>query len=192
MMKVLSYLLLLAFFNQNSFAQTSSVRRPSSGFSFIGNDYITAQRIRSTSLAAVLRDKKVASFKEMGHGLAVHYIKGFNPHIDFNASIAGSFVEIQLPGKTSSQDDFLLEIDGSANFKMFEDAVTTVNPYIIAGIGASKYTNVFGAFMPLGVGIDVNIFNEARFFTSLQYRVPVTPEANLHHFQVSFGISSFF
>src|SRR5215218_5987874 len=190
MRKILAYLLLLAFFSQNSFAQTSTVRRPSIGFSLIANDYITAERIRSSSLASVLRDKQVASFKEMGHGLAVHYMKGFNPHIDFNASIAGSFVKFQLPGKTIGQDDFLLEIDGSANFKMFEDA-TTVNPYIVAGIGASKYTNVFGAFIPLGVGIDVNIFNEARFFTSLQYRVPVTTEANQHHFQISFGIASF-
>ena len=190
MKKILAFLLLVTFFSQNSFAQTGTVRRPSIGFSFIGNDYATAEKIRNSSLAAVLRDKQWASFKEMGHGLAVHYIKGFNPHIDFNASIAGSFVKFQLPGKTTSQDDFLLEIDGSANFKMFEDG-TTVNPYIIAGIGASKYTNVFGAFMPLGGGIEVNIFNEARFFTSLQYRIPVTPEANLHHFQISFGIASF-
>lgn len=191
MKKILASIFLLALLGQNCFAQTGSIRKPSIGFSIVGNDYITAERIRNSSLSAVLRDKQVAKFKEMGHGVAFHYIKGINPHIDFNASIAGSFVKIVLPGKSAgTQNDFLLEIDASGNFKMFEEG-TTVNPYLIGGIGISKYTNVYGAILPLGGGISVNIFNEAQFFTQLQYRIPVTPEANKHHFQVSFGIASF-
>lgn len=190
MKKILASLLLLVLSGQDSFAQTSTVRAKSIGFSIIGNDYETAERIRSSSLSSVLREKGISSFKEMGHGLALHYIKGISSHIDLNTSIAGSFVKFNLPGKTSNNDNFLLEIDASANFKMFKDA-TTFNLYLIAGVGASKYTNVYGAFIPLGGGIEINIFNEARFLTQLQYRVPVTTEANLHHFQVSFGIASF-
>lgn len=189
MKKILAFLLFISVFSENSFAQKTP--RPTSiGFSIIGSDYTTAEQIRTTSLSEVLRNKRIAAFKDMGHGLSVHYIKGLTSNIDLNASLAGSFVKFALPGKTVSQNDFLLEIDASANFKMFSDG-TTVNPYLIAGIGASKYTNVLGAIIPLGVGFEVNIFNEARFFSQLQYRVPVTTEANKHHFQVSFGIASF-
>lgn len=188
MKKIVAALFILACFTLNSAAQTNkSTRKESIGFSFIANDFATADRIRTTSLSAVLREERVAKFKEMGHGFAVHYIKGFTSNIDFAATLGGSFVEFSLPGKNINSNRFLLEVDASANFKMFSEAI--VNPYLIAGIGVSKYTNVYGAFVPLGGGININLFDEAKLFTQLQYRVPVTTDANKHHIQISFGIA---
>jgi hypothetical protein len=37
--------------------------------------------------------------------------------------------------------------------------------------------------------VNINLFNEAKLFTQFQYRVPVTTDANKHHFQISFGIA---
>ena len=188
MKKILASLLCLAFFAQDNFAQTDIVRSKGIGVSFIMNDLITPQRIRSTSLASVLRDKQFAKLKEMSPGLAISYFKGFTPHIDFAATIGGSFVNMQLSGKTSERDHLLLEVDASANFKMFTEEMK-VNPYLIAGIGASKYTDIYGAFMPLGGGIKSSFVNDTQIFIQLQYRVPVTPEANNYHFQMSLGVS---
>jgi OmpA-OmpF porin, OOP family len=191
MKKIAASLLLLTIFAIKSNAQTTApVLKKSIGFSFIANDYITAERIRSTSLSSVLRDDRKAKLKEMGHGFAVHYIKGFTSNIDFAATLGGSFVRFSLPGKNISSNRFLAELDASAHFKMFKEGAT-FNPYLIAGIGASKYTNVYGAFMPLGGGVNINLFNEAKLFTQLQYRVPVIADANKHHFQVSFGVAGY-
>ena len=188
MKKILASLLCLAFFAQDNFAQTDIVRSKGIGVSFIMNDFITPQRIRSTSLASVLRDKQFAKLKEMSPGLAISYFKGFTPHIDFAATIGGSFVNMQLSGKTSERDHLLLEVDASANFKMFSEE-TRVNPFLIAGIGASHYKNIYGAFIPLGGGLKAAVLKDTEIFIQFQYRVPVTPDANNYHMQASIGVS---
>ena len=188
MKKIVTSLFIFSCISFQATAQTTNfVQKQSIGFSVIANDYTTADRIRSSSLSAVLRQKQFSKIKEMGLGVAVHYIKSALPNIDVAASFGGSFVKFSLPGKITTDSRFLAELDVSGNFKMFDQAF--FNPYLIAGIGASKYTNVFGAFIPLGGGVNINLFNEAKLFSQFQYRVPVTPDANKHHFQISFGIA---
>jgi OOP family OmpA-OmpF porin len=187
MTKIFAAFCLALLFSTTSQAQNSTVGVKTIGFSIIANDFTSAQRIRSTSLASVLRQKQMAKVKDMDLGGAVTYTNGFSPHIDFAATLGGSFSKSVLSSTTSSEE-FLLEGDVSARFKMFPN-MTTVNPYLIAGVGASKYTNVYGAFIPLGGGFKFNLFNETFLSTELQYRIPVTTEANNYHFQISFGIS---
>ena len=62
-------------------------------------------------------------------------------------------------------------------------------PYLIAGLGASRYKSSYGAFIPLGGGFKVNFFDEASLFISSQYRIPLTKETNNYHFVTSLGIS---
>ncbi len=188
MKKVIASLCLLAFFATSASAQTPMLRPPSLTVSLIGTDFTTPIAIRNNSLATVIRDHKIAKFKDMGHGLSLTYTKGMTPHIDFATTLGGSFVKFALPGKTASSDNFLLEGDASGNFKMLTEKAV-VNPYLTAGIGASHYTNVYGAFIPVGGGVKVNLFDETQLSVQLQYRIPVTTDANAYHFQVSFGIS---
>lgn len=188
MKKIFASVLLLIFFVQEGAAQAKPVRAKAIGVSFIMNDFITPQRIRSTSLASVIRNDKFATFKEKNPGVAITYFKGFTPHIDFAATLGGSFVNLPLESKTFSQDNLLWEVDASAHFKMFTEQ-KLFNPYLIAGVGASKYTNIYGAFVPLGGGIKARVFNETQMFIQMQYRVPVTPDANNYHMQLSIGFS---
>ena len=51
--------------------------------------------------------------------------------------------------------------------------VMKVNPYLIAGIGASKYTDIYGAFMPLGGGIKSSFVNDTQIFIQLQYHIGI-------------------
>lgn len=178
----------VSFASNAQMENSTNVRKSRIGFSFIANDFATAERIRTTSFASVIRNEQVGKLKEMGHGFALHYFRGFTPNIDITATFGGSFVRFPLPGKNINSDRFLAEIDASANFKMFSKA--TINPYLIAGIGASKYTNVFGAFIPVGGGVNIHLADELSLFSQLQYRLPVTPDATKHHFQVSFGVAT--
>ena len=191
MKKILASLLLLALFSQDSSAQKGITRQRGVGVSFIMNDFVTADRIRSSSLSAVMRDKKFAKFRETSKGLAISYFNGFTPHIDFAATLGGSFANISLPGKTFYNDYFLLEADASAHFKMLPEGAR-VNFFLIGGIGASRYKNIYGAFTPLGGGVDVGLGNDTKLFIQLQYRVPITTEANNYHLQSSIGVSGLF
>jgi hypothetical protein len=191
MKKICILHLLIISFTLNSFAQTEApIRKQGIGFSFIMNNFATANRIRTTSLATVIREKSFWKSESLAYGFGVNYTKGLTPHIDFAANLGATFsTEVYLDNLNREGD--LIELDASGHFKMFTDKAV-FNPYLIGGIGASKFRNVFGAFVPLGGGLNVRLFDEARLFTEIHYRVPVTTEANNYHFQLSFGVSGVF
>jgi outer membrane protein OmpA-like peptidoglycan-associated protein len=124
----------------------------------------------------------------MSPGLAINYFKGITNHIDFAASLGGSFLSYPMPNKTFSNDHFLLEANAAMNLKMTTERYW-VQPYLIVGVGGHKYLGYWGAFMPLGVGFKVNFFDEAHLFINSTYRVPVTTETANYHFQHSIGVA---
>jgi hypothetical protein len=167
---------------------TSNVRPKALGVSFVLNDFQTAQRIRSGSLSSVLNNKQFSKLKEMSPGLAISYFKGLQSHVDFAATISGSFVNIPLEENTSSSDKFLTELDASLNLKMLPERFI-FTPYLNVGVGVSSYDGKLGAFIPLGGGLKFNLFDEAAIFINSQYRVPVTTTTTSYHFYNSIGIA---
>jgi OOP family OmpA-OmpF porin len=189
MKKILFSLFLLCLLSLDLIAQDRSVRPQAIGVSFVLNDFTTAQRIRSGSLEKVLREKKWAKFADMAPGLGLTYFKGLNKHVDFAGTLTASFVNYPFPKRPPTPSDgLLLEGDASVNLKMFSDDYW-FTPYLSLGVGASKYSFYYGAFIPLGGGFKVNLFDEASLFITTQYRVPVTTENANYHFSYSIGVS---
>ena len=190
MKKILATLLALSLLKSPGFSQDDEIRPAAIGVSFILNDFTTADRIRTSSLSSVLSHKQWAKFKEMSPGIAVTYFKGLSPHIDFAGTLAGSFVNYELQNrKNSSGDKFLLEADAAVNLKLVSEKYW-VQPYLIAGLGAQMYGGKhFGAFIPTGAGIKVNLVDDAHIFVTSQYRIPVTKETATYHFLNQIGIA---
>lgn len=189
MKKILAVLLALGFLLPAGFAQNNEIRPAAVGVSFFLNDFETANLIRTTSLSSVLSKKQWAKPKQMTPGFAVSYFKGLHKHIDFAGTAAFSFVRYPLPDKFFASDRILIETDASVNLKMVSERFW-VQPYLIAGIGASVYGGkYFGAFIPTGLGMKVNLFDDAHLFVTSQYRVPVTTETVNYHFMHQFGIA---
>jgi OmpA-OmpF porin, OOP family len=190
MKKILAVLMISAFLLPGVNAQKTDNKRPASiGFSFILNDYTTASRIRNSSVSAVIRDKQWGKFSDGFPGVAVTYFQGMHNNIDLAVSLSGSYAKIAIPSRPKFEgDQFLLEADASAHFKMFPESFTVI-PYLSGGIGASLYDGQLGAIVPLGLGLRFNIFEESSIFINTQYRVPLITEANGYHFFHSIGIS---
>ncbi len=166
---------------------TEYVKPPSVGVHFLLNDYKSASNIRNSSVNSVLLQKRFGKIKEMTAGLALSYMKGLNNHFDFSITAGGSFVSYDLRNRpNTAKDRFLLEVDASFIGKMVSDRYW-VTPYLQAGMGALKYGSYFGAFVPAGVGLQVNFFDEAFILFNSQYRIPITETAN-YHFYHSIGI----
>ena len=167
----------------------NEIRATEIGVSFNLYDFKTAQLIRTTSLNAVIRDKQFAKIKNMSPGIGVHYFKGLKKHIDFAGSLNASVLSHPFPNKPEDGvDHLLLQLEGTAQFKMVSDQYW-LQPFLIAGFGGQRYHVYYGAYIPLGVGLNINFFDEGRIFINSTYRVPITTGSANYHFMHAFGIS---
>jgi hypothetical protein len=64
-----------------------------------------------------------------------------------------------------------------------------LTPYASLGAGLSRYGSYYGALIPVGLGLKLNLFDEAHFFINSQYRIPVTTNTANYHFLHSIGIA---
>lgn len=177
------------FVVSNAAAQTPSYSRPTSiGISFLFFDYETPDRMRSSSFRQVLKNGDWANLNEMSPGLAITYFKGLHPNIDFASTLSGAFADNALPGETNTENGFVAEVDATLQLNLLSNRYM-VTPYLTAGVGASKFMDYYGAFMPLGGGIKVNFFDEAAFFINGKYHLPVSASTVRPHFIFSLGIA---
>ena len=177
------------FVVSNASAQAGSTFRPSSiGISFLFYDYESPQRIRSTSLKQVLKDGSWANLSQMSPALAVSYFKGLHPKINFATTLSGAFVDDAMPGDVITDNAFLVEANATLQFNMLPNRYM-VTPYLLGGVGISKFKVYYGAFMPLGGGIKVNFFDEASLFVNAAYHVPVNTRTVNRHFVYGLGIA---
>ena len=187
MKKILLSFLVLGLFI-NSYGQNDYKKRSALAIHFVLNDFSTAANLRSNGMASILKSKEWHKTKNMAAGIAVSYIKGLGQYVDFAGSLSGSFLNYTVPGKGATNNiDLLVEGVATANLKLLTDKYW-FDPFLTAGIGASKYGGYWGAFIPVGVGLQINLFNEAFILLNSQYRMPVTENA-AYHFYHSVGIA---
>src|SRR5664279_3291979 len=182
-MKKIYFLFLSVFCFATLFAQQETTHKKQAiGFSFFLSDFKTAANIRTNGLVSVLKDKSFFKPSTMNTGLAIDYLSGISKHVDFIATLGGSFVDYPIDNKPAfNADNFLLETTASLNFKLLSDKYVVV-PFIDLGVGASNYTKYFSAFTPVGVGLQINFGDEAYILFNSQYRIPVTENANYHFY----------
>jgi len=172
-----------------TFGQSGKVKPSTLGISFILNDFKTAADIRNKGLASVISSKEWHKTQYMSAGLAVTYIKGLTDKLDFAGTASGSFPIYPVPNKPAATNSgFLLEATATANLKLVSDDYW-VSPFLTAGIGGSAYSGYYAAIIPVGVGLQVNLYNENFIILNSQYRMPVTENA-AYHFWYSIGFAA--
>jgi OmpA-OmpF porin, OOP family len=181
-MRKIYFLAVCIFFFATSFGQETTHKKEGIGFSFFLSDFKTAANIRTNGLVSVLKDKSFFKPSAMNTGLAVDYLSGISKHVDFIATLGGSFVDYPIDNKPAfNANNFLLETTASLNLKLLSDKYVVV-PFIDLGVGASSYTKYVSAFTPVGVGLQINFVDEAFILINSQYRIPVTENASYHFY----------
>jgi OmpA-OmpF porin, OOP family len=172
-----------------TFAQ-SQKKAPSLGINFFLKDFLTADRIKKTSVSNVLANKQIAKVSEMTPGLSLTYLNGITDHIDFMATLGGTFTSYKHKGRDlTSNQSFLLDLDAQINVKLLTDNYTLV-PYLTGGVGASMYAGTyFMASIPVGAGLQVNLGDNNFLFTQVVYKSGVTDKAK-ENFNYSLGFTS--
>jgi hypothetical protein len=183
---IAAFMLMFSF----AFSQQGNdhIKKPTLGIHFFFNDFQTASAIRNSSLNATIRDKTYGKIKDMNAGMAINYLQGITNKLDFSSILGASFVDYPMDERPAfGNQNLLVEITGSLHAKLLPDTYCFV-PYLSAGVGASSYKGYIGAFMPLGAGLQVNLFDEAFLFINSQYRLKITETSNYHFFG-SIGIA---
>ncbi|HTJ13808.1 MAG TPA: hypothetical protein VL547_17350, partial [Dinghuibacter sp.] len=164
-------------------AQSDSVcyyrykKDPSIGIHFSLYDFNSAFLFQKIGFSQTLKGGSLTNIGDMQPGLALSFVNGLTNHLDYMVRYTGSFVDYPFPNSPGYDDEYLLSaLDFSLQEKLLSDRYW-VTPYLSAGVGAFSYKGNFGAYMPLGVGIQVNFFNEAFLFVHAQYQVGVSENA---------------
>lgn len=188
MRKILLVFLTLGLF-ATSFGQGEYKKRPTFGIHFVLNDFSTAGNLRTAGLVSVLKSKEWHKTSRMIPGLAVSYMQGLNDYLDFSGTLSGSFARYPVPNKPlANNPSFVLDATAAVNLKLVSDKYW-VSPYLTVGAGASKYRGYYGAFIPTGLGLQVNLYDEVYVLLSSQYRIPIT-ENVAYHFYHSLGVAA--
>ncbi len=174
-----------------AFAQNDYKKAPSFAIGFSLTDFQTAADLRRTTLGNVLKNKQWSKTSRMSPGAYVSYLQGLGSHIDFAGTLTGSYTAYPVPDKLVDTKQFLLlEAAATANIKLMSDKYFFV-PFVTAGVGGAKYKGYYSAFLPLGLGLQFKIADDAFILTNAQYRVPVT-ELTAYHFYYSIGFAKSF
>lgn len=193
-MKKLILLFVVGAFAASGIAQTTShKKRPTLGINFMLKDFITPERIASTSLSSVIQNKQWEKVRNMTPGLQVTYQQGLTDHVDFMANLGGSFLDYPFLSsagvRSNGRDRFLLEADANVNVKLLTDNYFVV-PFVSAGLGASMYGGTyFAAYAPVGTGLQFKLSEDAYLTTQWRYHLRVSSLAN-YHFNYVIGFAS--
>src|SRR6185312_3800707 len=186
MKKVLVLVASFCFFSQ-AFAQPNDYKKGKSlGISFFLNDFKSASELRSNGIVSLFKNHDFFS-SQMNTGFAVDYMNGLSNNVDFIATLGGSSVNYPVQNVAPFQSkSLLLETTASLNLKLLADNYW-LTPYVDLGVGASKYKKYFGAFIPVGVGLQAHVSKNIFVLLNSQYRIAVTENAS-YHFYHSLGI----
>ena len=188
-MKKLFLLFTVISIISTSFAQVNNhVKGKAFGGSLFLIDFKSASDLRTSGIVNTIENKKFLSFSHTNPGLAFNYLQGLTNHMDFAASLGGSFFNYPNDKIVSDKQTRLyLEATANVNLKLLSDNYW-VTPFIDLGVGASKYGKNYAAMLPVGLGLQLNISDDAFLIVNSQYRIPVTERAS-YHFYHSIGVA---
>jgi OmpA-OmpF porin, OOP family len=161
------------------------------GVHYTLHDFNTGVALKNSSLSDVLLKGDWKDVKQMSPGVALSYTKGLTDHLDVMTRLGFTSVEYPRPGTTpgiNSNAKGLFEGDVNLNVKLLSDKYW-VSPFLSVGAGASAWNGYWGAYVPLGLGLQVSVYQQVFVFVQSQYRLPLTGNTNNHIFH-SVGIAA--
>ena len=172
MKQKLTLLLAVAIFCTGAFAQQNWAA-PKKG-SLGGIHFNFADFNAPSGIKNPLTGKVYSSIKNMSKGISFSYWKGLTSKIDFSTKINAMFHNYNIIHYgLSDKTELGLELEPTINIRPVKDNAKLA-PFLTAGVGAGYYTGHFGAYIPAGLGLQLNWSGVTYLFLQTQYKFSLT------------------
>jgi OOP family OmpA-OmpF porin len=164
----------------------------SEGFGQIGNNIqlpALGVQVSFNDFKHIDRSHSFSGFNNLKTGISISYLQGLNQKTGITATVAGSIIDFTSQKQVNygrGNKSLLLETDVSLRRKFLQYAF--VSPFIQIGLGGSVYKQYWGAFIPAGIGAQLNVSKRTFVLVNAQYRFPVSLTQDAH-FYYAVGIA---
>jgi OOP family OmpA-OmpF porin len=185
---VLSLIILFTnVFAQKTKSSMGSKKPQLLGVNFLLVDFNSVNGIKSPGTG-----KGYSSVKNMSKGLGFSYWKGLTSTVDFSAKLNAIFNNYNLNANgLSDKTELGIELEPTINIRPMGDNAKLA-PFLTTGVGVGYYTSDFGAYIPAGVGLQLNCSSTTYFILQAQYRFSLTKKVLGDNLFYSFGIAENF
>ena len=139
--------------------------------------------------------KILTDLRKMDIGMAVSYWKGLTKTIDFSMKAGFSMDDFASAASNRTtirnENQFAVELEPSLNIRPYADN-SFIAPFITVGIGGGRYSQSYGAYVPAGLGIQVNLKSSTYLLIQTQYRYALTRDVLKDAVGYSVGIAQNF
>jgi OmpA-OmpF porin, OOP family len=128
---------------------------------------------------------------DMDYGFSFSYWKGLTNTIDFSTKAGILFHDYQTLDQGSfaySKQPAGIELEPTLNFRPYGDNAL-ISPFLTAGIGGGVYSGKVGAYVPAGVGVQLNLRSETYVFVQGAYRFALTKDVLKDNLLYSLGFA---
>jgi OmpA-OmpF porin, OOP family len=142
-----------------------------------------------TGIKSPLTGKVYSPIRDMSKGISFSYWKGLTSKIDFSTKLNAMFHNYNLiHNGLSNKTEIGLELEPTINIRPVNDNAKLA-PFLTTGVGVGYYTGNFGAYVPAGVGLQLNWSSVTYMFIQAQYKFALTKDVVDDNLFYSIGLA---
>ena len=156
----------------------------------IGLHFNLADFNAPTGIKDPVSGKVYQTVSQMDKGLSISYWRGITNKVDFSAKVNAMFKDYRAIyyNNPTQGTEVGIELEPTINVRPMSDKALLA-PFLTAGVGVGYYTNHFGAYIPAGVGLQLNLQSVTYFFLQAQYKFTLTKKTLGDNLFYSIGIA---
>ena len=136
-------------------------------------------------------NRTFTKIQDMDYGFSLSYWKGLTNTIDFSTRAGLIFHDYAAEDRNQLGNDEQqvgVELEPTLNFRPYGDNAL-LSPFLTAGVGGGFYSGKLGAYLPAGLGVQVNLQSTTYILVQTQYRFALTKDVLKDNIFYSLGIA---
>jgi OmpA-OmpF porin, OOP family len=183
-----SFLVMLtsAFAQMTDSKYTSSKKGNLVGIHFNALDLTTPLTLKSAA-----GTRSFTRIQDMDLGFSLSYWKGLTKTIDFSTKAGVLFHDYAGEDRgdlNQTNKEVGIELEPSLNFRPYGDN-SLIAPFLTGGVGVGVYSGKFGAYLPAGLGLQLNLRSTSYVMLQAQYRFALTKDIIKDNVFYSLGVA---